>query len=826
MITDDLTSPYLQKLQPYSVQIVDYKQVVSVSFLEIVNANISKFCIAHHLGDRKLLFIRCFERFFLLENYMRQANASNVLFLELDVMIYSDPTVFLPFFKEKEMTLSFVTPQGYCSGYCYIQNISFLSELNAYFAKFIQEMQGVSNDRISEMEALTRWIQVPTNKDRIFFLPCLWKDTHHTSDAWINIDVCNQVLFDGAGIAINVDGPDECHYQEWLRKGKVWWGTEIQYNKYPYEWREVNGFRSLYLTSPEGKAYPVHCLHVHNKKLTRFLSKPLDDTLSGSFPSGDQFLFLADCVLRTKTRPEYYPVVGWSQATLRYFEDIVGPWDNPALLFCTTEDLPHFRKLLDHITNRFVLLTHNSDVNITEEYSWLSSHPLLSHWFTQNLCAQLPKTSFLPIGIANPTWSHGNVEMISYARQLAIEKSHFVYANFRTSTNPGKREPCKQVIEQCGIPFFPIVDPFENLKRLAASRFTICPEGNGIDTHRFWEALFMKTIPIVLRSPFTESLKAEGYPCVLLDSWSEINPEKLSYTPEVFTPELEAKLHVSYFKNLIEKEVAIAKKNARWALTFVANEVYFQRAIETISEARTKGNWRDAIVLFVPQELASQPRVEEITRYFQVTLNILPSRDLSPILSKWNSGISSTSPETTVSDFTYAKARPFIYMKFYMFSTLLRTYDFIFYLDAGCKIQGDLNRFKNVCTDTSCLYAHSDAYPRYEWKLRGQFLLEDLPEDERDLFEMRYSLDTDYFQSTLMIFHTKIIQDTTVEELFALAEASPISRRMDQGIFNLYFLCQKALWKQIPLRDSVGFLYDYHSRPGQAPDDYCVLKFR
>ena len=30
--------------------------------------------------------------------------------------------------------------------------------------------------------------------------------------------------------------------------------------------------------------------------------------------------------------------------------------------------------------------------------------------------------------------------------------------------------------------------------------FELCPEGNGMDTHRFYEALFLNTIPIVKKN--------------------------------------------------------------------------------------------------------------------------------------------------------------------------------------------------------------------------------------------------------------------------------------------------------------------------------------
>jgi hypothetical protein len=817
LLCDDVTSPHLKKIEHLNVTLVNTATLDMTEFNACATRNRQKFCVAPHLGDRQYLFILSFQRFFLLQSYMKQTNLTNVLFLELDVLLYRDPKELLPLFQQRELTLSYVRPSSVCSGFSYVRDSQILDDITSHFIQFIDTSVGNGNDSMCEMNALSDWIQSPENKQRVWMLPGLWEDARYSKDAWGSFHTFQETLFDGAGIAIRVDGPDQSHREQWLRKGKVWWGTEVQYNEYDYEWKSHNGLRVLHLLSPEGKAYPVHCLHVHNKNLAGFLSKPMPQPVSSPLLNGDRFLLMAECVLRTKTRSDYYDVKGWDKSTLHSFEEIPSPWDNPSSIFCNTEDVYRLRDLLPRFKNKFVLLSHNSDTNVTKEYSWLPECPLLVHWFTQNLCDELPRTSFLPIGVANPTWSHGNPEMIDCVRNSRPEKHCLIYTNFRVSTNPAKREICKQTLEEFGVPFFPIVDPFENLKRVATSCFTICPEGNGIDTHRFWESLLMKSIPIVLRSPFTERLHALGYPCVLLNTWNDLPSAHLIYTPEVFTPELEKTISYDWFRMKIEDQVRDAKKVPSWALTLVANGPYLQRAFDTCRDARLNGNWKDSIVLIVPLEIATNELVQQVASQFQIELVGLPSKDLSPILSKWD----------TVKDhpdYSYAVARPFIYMKFFVMSTFFRRWDFVLYLDAGCTIQGDLNRFKDACTDTTCLYAHSDAHPFYEWKLRGQFLYDGLSEEDTKTFEARYSLEIDYFQSTLMIFHTNIIQDTTVEELFALAEASPISRRMDQGIFNLYFLCQRGLWKQIPFRDSKGFLYDYHAREGHTTDEYCVLK--
>ena len=62
---------------------------------------------------------------------------------------------------------------------------------------------------------------------------------------------------------------------------------------------------------------------------------------------------------------------------------------------------------------------------------------------------------------------------------------------------------------------------------LANHKYSICPEGNGLDTHRFWESLYVRTIPIVIRTPLTEQIRASGIPCVLIDSWNTFSLDSL-----------------------------------------------------------------------------------------------------------------------------------------------------------------------------------------------------------------------------------------------------------------------------------------------------------
>jgi hypothetical protein len=563
IITDDIDSQYLPILKKYDVSVINAKELEDQEFLKTIELNKKKFCIAEKLEERKFLFIRSFERFFLLHNYMKKYSCENVLFLELDVLLYFNPDEILPILSQKDVTVSYVTKDFYCSGLFYVKSTKILNSITEYFKEFIENAK--SDQFVSEMHALGEWTKKPENTNRIWFLPSIGQDERYDSLTYKDFDSFNKTLFDGAGIAIAVDGPDYTHRSEWIEKEKLWWGTEVKYNQFSYNWKTENGLRVLYAKpdTPGAEDYKVQCLHIHRKYLHGFLSKPLQfiNPEDSPFIHGDRFLKIAEVVLRKKSRTDYYEVQGWDMKNCVYFEDIPeipGVWNNPKLIFMNTEDVEEFMKHLYKLRKPFILLTHNSDTNVTDRFLPLCEHPNLIHWFTQNLCMEHRLVSPLPIGFANPIWPHGNQSLFSQIKQVDPSKTYPIYANFLIETNRKAREDCLSNLEKKGIPFLQKRPPPHYLYELATSYSCVCPEGNGIDTHRFWEALFLGTVPIVLRNPLTERL-AKEFPCLVLDTWEDlpINPqdnEKMKQCLDWIrsnNPSYIEKTHFSYYNSQI-----------------------------------------------------------------------------------------------------------------------------------------------------------------------------------------------------------------------------------------------------------------------------------
>ena len=92
------------------------------------------------------------------------------------------------------------------------------------------------------------------------------------------------------------------------------------------------------------------------------------------------------------------------------------------------------------------------------------------------------------------------------------------------------------------------------LSYIQRSKFNLCPEGNGPDTHRVWESLMLKSIPIMIKNNFSKQLTDYNIPILLIDGWDklrEVDKDKFNTFYENNSQKLETfnYVHFSYWEN-------------------------------------------------------------------------------------------------------------------------------------------------------------------------------------------------------------------------------------------------------------------------------------
>ena len=143
-----------------------------------------------------------------------------------------------------------------------------------------------------------------------------------------------------------------------------------------------------------------------------------------------------------------------------------------------------------------------------------------------------PKIVIFPIGFSSKATIDGNeTKMIHISKnQKKIEdkplkilcNSHFKIHKKPKSGSYNQRQEVLDKLKNNNL-----VDFWKNKKNNETTwklhdnySFELCPEGNGLDTHRFYEALLLNTIPIVKRNSL-ESMYIK-FPCVIVDDWNDI----------------------------------------------------------------------------------------------------------------------------------------------------------------------------------------------------------------------------------------------------------------------------------------------------------------
>lgn len=250
-------------------------------------------------------------------------------------------------------------------------------------------------------------------------------------------------------------------------------------------------------------------------------------------------------------------------------------------------------------------------------------------------------------------------------------------------------------------------------------------------------------------------------------------------------------------------------------VVFVCDKAYFNKFVYTCNQLLTNGKYKGDICLVIGDDLINDKILKnDIIIKNNVIIKYFPNNNFdNDFLHK-----------------QYNMNRPphwfkklFQYHKLHLFNTFFKSWKYIFYLDSGITIFSDItpiiNEIINNKKNYNSLLAHSDAYPTYEWKLHNQF---DKTNNYFSKLNKIYNLNIDYFQTTIMLYDTNIIEENTYNDLYNLMLEYPISITNDQGIIALYFTNIKPYFKQIKINNENTYFYDYLSR--NSNNKYIMLK--
>lgn len=214
----------------------------------------------------------------------------------------------------------------------------------------------------------------------------------------------------------------------------------------------------------------------------------------------------------------------WSHSTLE-------EGDSVFLKMC---DVPQFLANPPHKKVRLVI--HNSDETFEEGHYDVLEPYILS---VEAVNCNSTRAIQLPLGFRDDQYTPHSV-LDEVMNEGYVEKDILCLVNFLIATNNNERSDCLNYFKEQ--PFATLGGDYftydknkslthsdeETVKRrrayyrlLKRSKFVICPQGTGVDTHRLYEAIFFGAIPIV-KTSFLDKLYMKSGKVVIVNDWSDV----------------------------------------------------------------------------------------------------------------------------------------------------------------------------------------------------------------------------------------------------------------------------------------------------------------
>lgn len=279
-----------------------------------------------------------------------------------------------------------------------------------------------------------------------------------------------------------------------------------------------------------------------------------------------------------KLRPSSYPYI--TGDTFRkladFIHDEISTFD-PALVnkgdivFVGNPTMrDYFKNIHPRIKHPYILIQHNGDYHVDDTIAALIDEKIIA-FYAQIVTAAHPKIFPIPIGIEN---KHHGIEGFPWFMKRRLpsvaERKARIFFHFSVQTNPPERGPALEYFKN-----HPAMDtirsfvPYGSYKDILASFcFTVSPAGNTLGSHRTWEALYLRTIPIVKRTVDAEACVGLGLPLWILDDWKELaefgeKELRIKYIEMMKTANFDA-LYMDYWTKRINNH----KKQAQGKLPF------------------------------------------------------------------------------------------------------------------------------------------------------------------------------------------------------------------------------------------------------------------
>jgi hypothetical protein len=513
---------------------------------------------------RNGFWLKSMERLFVLEQYMKVGSVNQVLHAELDQIVFKLDSLVssLNAVNKSGLFIPFHTGQSAVASILFCNKVLTLSSL----LDFARDGDVVPN----EMALIARWAK--KNPDAIHPLPTLASHLNHSSQDEFLLEQTLKVneiggIVDAAQLGQWAAGIDPRNVPIFKRPMNKFVDDPIeslltrkQLEKLEFKLSQDGSELSICFN--ESYTCRVYNLHIHSKihlllnqkptSLRAFISKVNSEgqhcfagtrkmQLIDFFESRIQYLWRNPWRIGSEIRARVNSLFNRRPAskpflsgdTFRSLADVV--WEQKSrhlvsrdiktgsIVFCESELLPELKlKVLDHVTVPFSLILGNSDFNHGKELEgMLENTPVTTVW-AQNLSTAVGRVKPLPIGLEN-AWRGNHGRISRFKKFNSGDRIWRIFAAFNIGTNLDARSLAANVaVRASNTDRLSQLSPNQHSEILNKYAFVLSPEGNGLDTHRTWEAMYLGCVPIVTKSFMSHAFADLGLPLWVVESYNEI----------------------------------------------------------------------------------------------------------------------------------------------------------------------------------------------------------------------------------------------------------------------------------------------------------------
>jgi len=232
------------------------------------------------------------------------------------------------------------------------------------------------------------------------------------------------------------------------------------------------------------------------------------------------------------------------------------------------------------------------------------------------------------------------------------------------------------------------------------------------------------------------------------------------------------------------------------AFVTLTDQSYYHKALQTIEELRTNGEWKGDIVLVAVDF--------EPSKINNIIVHKVNHIDHQPLWDEWK-----IHPIKKMDDNRHYN-KVYQWDKLYLFTEFFNQWERIVFLDAGLRVCDNVNALLSLDYKGKIL-APDDSDPYDNGKrLNTQFDLE-ANKMATNLLNYDYEnwMTEKYFINCMFLFDTQLIELKTFDYMKMMMYKYPISLCNEMGIMNLYFTIYKKVWVAFPQKINDKYLFGW-----------------